>query len=53
MVTFLKEEKEKQNENAPKILKLEDFHFAQSREALKHIKGSLSDALIEERRSYL
>ncbi len=55
VVTFLKEEKkkEKQNDDAPKILKLEDFHFAQSREALKNIKGSLSDALIEERRSYL
>ena len=55
MVTFLEDEKKRKNQNseAPKRLKLQDFHFAQSREALKNIKGSLSDTLIEERRSYL
>ena len=29
---------------------LAQFSFAQSREMLKEVKGSLSDALIEERR---
>jgi hypothetical protein len=53
IVTFLEELKTKEEPNAPKKLKLEDFHFAESRAALKGIKGSLSDSLIEERRSYL
>ena len=52
VVTFLEENKEINKEDVPR-LRLEDFHFAQSREALKNIKGSLSDAATEERRSYL
>jgi len=34
-------------------LTLNDFSFAKSRKLLKDVKGSLSDAVIEERRSYL
>jgi len=34
-------------------LKLSDFSFYESREVLKDMKGSLSEAVIEERRSYL
>jgi hypothetical protein len=34
-------------------LKLSDFSFLKSRELLKNVKGSLSDAVIEERRSAL
>lgn len=36
-----------------KRLTLNDFSFAKSRELLKDVKGNLSDAVIEERRSYL
>ncbi len=53
VVTFLEEFKTKEGQNPPKRLRLEDFHFAESRKALKDIKGSLSESLIEERRSYL
>ena len=53
VVTFLEEFKAKEALDSPKRLRLEDFHFAESRAALKGIKGSLSDSLIEERRSYL
>jgi len=53
VVTFLEEKEEIQSEDLPRRLRLEDFHFAQSREALKNIKGSLSDASIDERISYL
>lgn len=53
VVTFLEENKEIHSEDVPRRLRLEDFHFAKSREALKNIKGSLSDAATEERRSYL
>jgi predicted DNA-binding antitoxin AbrB/MazE fold protein len=53
VVTFLEEFKAKEEHNPPKRLRLEDFHFAESRAALKDIKGSLSESLIEERRSYL
>ena len=48
LVTFLDEEVEKK-----KRLTLDDFSFAKSRELLKDVKGSLSDAVIEERRSAL
>jgi hypothetical protein len=34
-------------------LKLGDFSFLKSRELLKNVKGSLSDAVMEERRSAL
>ncbi len=41
-------------EEAPKKkISLDDFSFKRSREALKDYKGNLSDAVIEERRSYL
>lgn len=36
-----------------KRLTLDDFSFAKSRELLKDVKVILSDAVIEERRSYL
>jgi len=36
-----------------KRLSLNDFSFLKSRELLKDVKGSLSDAVIEERRSQL
>ena len=53
IVTFL-DEVEKTTVNAqPKRLKFSDFSFAKSRELLKDMKGNLSDAVIEERRSYL
>jgi hypothetical protein len=49
MVTFMDEgvtiEKER--------LTLNDFSFAKSRELLKNVHTNLSDAVIEERRSYL
>lgn len=32
-------------------LSLNDFSFLKSRELLKHVKGTLSDAVIEDRRS--
>jgi hypothetical protein len=49
IVKFLEEPKKR----LPKKLDLAQFSFAQSREMLKNVKGSLSDALIEERRSAL
>ena len=36
-----------------KRIRLEDFDFEKSREILKNVKGSLSDDVIEERRSYV
>ena len=36
-----------------KRLTLDDFSFAKGIEILKNLKSSLSDAVIEERRSYL
>ena len=36
-----------------KRLRFEDFNFLKSQEMLKDVKGTLSDAVIEERRSYL
>ena len=53
VVTFLEENKEIQNKDFPKRLKWEDFHFEESREALKHITTSFSDTVIEERRREL
>ncbi len=50
IVTFLEEEAEEQPK---KRLTINDFHFLQSQKELEHYKGSLSDALIEERRSEL
>lgn len=49
LVTFL----EDVNNDSEKPLKLSDFSFAKSQEILKDYKGSLSDAVIEERRSAL
>ena len=45
-VTFLEDVEVKSD----KVLTLEDFSFAESQEALKNVKGSLSDLVIEERR---
>lgn len=54
VVTFLKEKKEKEgNEDAPKILKWEDFHFEEARKITSKCKTSFSDTLIEERRREL
>ncbi len=44
IVTFLEEQP------FPQQVKLAHFSFSQSRELLKEVKSSLSDALIEERR---
>ena len=46
IVTFIDE-----NTDENKRLMLKDFSFAKSRELLKHVKGNISDAVIEERRS--
>jgi len=46
MITFLDGPPEGSN----KALSLEDFSFAKSRERLKHIKTSLSEEVINERR---
>ncbi len=51
IVTFVDDE---DSEAEPaKRHNLSDFNFAKSRELLKDVKGSLSDAVIEERRSAL
>jgi hypothetical protein len=47
IVTFLDEEQA----NEPKRLKIEDFSFLEAREKSKRFKGSLSDAVIEDRKS--
>ncbi len=55
-VEFLRSqaEKEARKEIAPKKrIDLKKFSFKRSREALKDLKGNLSDAVIEERRHYL
>jgi hypothetical protein len=49
IVTFLEEEEEKTA--SEKGFSFADFSFAKSQEVLKNYSGSLSDALIEERRS--
>ena len=48
IVTFIDE-----NSDESKRLMLSDFSFAKSQELLKHVKGTISDAVIEERRSEL
>ena len=53
IVTFLEEVEPTKKEEKKEGLKLSDFSFAESRELLKDMKGSLSEAVIEERRSYL
>ncbi len=53
VVTFLEEFKAKEELNPPKRLRLEDFHFAESRKALAKYKTSFSDTVIEERRNEL
>ena len=47
IVTFLEEEEP----NIKKILKLSNFSFAKTRALLKDFKGSLSEAVVEERRT--
>lgn len=49
IVTFLDEEPP----NEPKRLKIEDFSFLESREKSKRYTGSLSDAVIEDRKAEL
>lgn len=49
IVTFLEEEESKEE----KPLSLEDFSFMKTRALLADYKGSLSDAVIEERREAL
>jgi len=46
VITFL----EGPPQGSNKALSLEDFTFAKSRERLKHIKTSLSEEVINERR---
>jgi len=50
IVTFMEESKKT---TIPSKIDLAQFSFAQSREILKEVNSSLSDALIEERRSAL
>ncbi|MDF2430925.1 MAG: hypothetical protein JWP44_556 [Mucilaginibacter sp.] len=45
LVTFIDEEIDKKER-----LTLNDFSFLRSRELLKDVKGSISDAVVEERR---
>ncbi len=49
IVTFLDEEPSIE----PKWLKIEDFSFLESREKSKRYTGSLSDAVIEDRKAEL
>lgn len=49
IVTFLEEI----DDEKPETVDLDTFSFKRSRELLKDFKGSLSDAVIEERRSYV
>lgn len=49
IVTFL----EDVETSSEKALFLSDFSFSKSRKALENYKGSLSDALVEERRKDL
>jgi hypothetical protein len=49
IVTFLEDVEEEET----KKLNLSDFSFNRSKEILKDYKGSLSDTVIEERRSFL
>jgi len=51
IVTFLEEVEEQ--ERPERILTIADFSFLECQKILEHYKGSLSDALIEERRSAL
>lgn len=51
IVTFL--ENVEINEEVPKKINLNHFSFNRSRELLKNFKGSLSDTIIEERRSFV
>jgi hypothetical protein len=48
MVTFLDDQSRDY-----KRLTISDFGFSKSRELLKNVTGTLSDAVIEERRSLL
>jgi hypothetical protein len=49
IITFLEDLQEEET----KKLNLSEFSFNRSKEILKDYKGSLSDTLIEERRSFL
>jgi hypothetical protein len=46
LITFL----EKVSLTTPNSIKWEDFHFDESRELLKGVKGNLSDDISKERR---
>lgn len=55
-VDFLRYQAEiekRKEKGSNKKIDLKKFSFKISREALKDLKGNLSDAIIEERRSYL
>lgn len=49
IITFLEDPQEEET----KKLNLNEFSFNRSKEILKDYKGSLSDTVIEERRSFL
>lgn len=49
IVTFVEEDTDVEKDR----LTINDFSFLRSRELLKNVKGSLSDAVIEERRAEL
>jgi hypothetical protein len=49
IVTFLENTEEERRQQ----LNLDQFSFKKSRELLKHYKGSLSDEIIAERRSFV
>ena len=51
METLIKKVKAKYKKNIPqKIILLSDFSFSKSQKNLKNYNGSLSDAVIEDRR---
>jgi len=52
VIEFVQFLKYKYKKTVEKV-KIDDFSFAKSRERLKNYKGCLSDAVIEERRSYV
>ena len=52
IVTFLDDEN-KDDKYDDSILNIDDFSFNRAQNILKEYKGDISDALLEERRSYL
>lgn len=53
IVTFLEDSDMDTIKKEPKKLNLDTFSFKRSREILKNFQGSLSDAVIEERRRFV